>query len=75
MGKVATNAEIRHAELMGVLPHCKTRKDAESVQAEIIELEDEMQNVCPECGAYESDYDPEDEDDFLGCRDTYHEGE
>lgn len=36
-------------KLMSVIPHCKTRKEAEGVQDEIYELE-LMQSACPSCG-------------------------
>lgn len=65
-----TETELRIAELRRVIPYCKTREEAEEIQAEIEELEDRLE-ACPSCGSYETENE-EDDPNGLACRDEYH---
>ena len=67
MSYILTNNEIRIQELRGVIPHCKTRKEAEEIQQEILELEEVESEVCPDCGSYDLD-----QIDDLTCGNDYH---
>jgi hypothetical protein len=86
MGKVQTNNEMEisllEARIKGhldVIPYCTSREDALEIQKEIELMEEEIERlreiedeVCPECGSYETEW-GEDADE-LSCRNSYHEG-
>ena len=64
-----TNIEYEIEKLKKVIPYCKTRAEAEEIQEQILKLEQEADEACPECGNYERDS----YDDDLTCRNEYHD--
>lgn len=87
MGGMLHNREIENIDLqdqidklMRAIPYCGTRDEALEMQEEIEELEAKieennaiLEEVCPSCGSYELDGDPETDD--LACGDPYHDDE
>lgn len=59
--------EYRIRKALDAIPYCKTRSEAEEIQAEIAELEEQL-SACPACGSFETEYD----DDNLECGNEFH---